>query len=188
MGSESHDGCDEGGALDRDLAPSFFATCGWRRTAFFMEWSAFYRYPYNLNFDSIADLLQQLATLDLPTLWGLSTKIRRLNEKLRTEEIKFWGNVLLASACAGERDPVKAKSSSVVKGSDTAQPAEAWGHLSSATPCGRQPCCCAQEPRSSWPTGPWGLFLAAPVCRAEPCCCQGENSTSSCHPCGTVQG
>lgn len=87
----------------RRTAPWAFALCGWRQHAYFMELSSFYRYPFTFPFESVAHLLYLLATTSLPALWALSDQMRRFNARLRADEVKFWGNLLLASACAGEK-------------------------------------------------------------------------------------
>lgn len=51
--SGSYDGCGSqlGVGAMRSTAPWILSLCGWRRHAYFMEWSSFYRYPYFLHFE-----------------------------------------------------------------------------------------------------------------------------------------
>eukprot|EP00913_Durusdinium_trenchii_P001994 g1844.t1 len=95
--SGSHDGCGESTAV-RVTAPWVLELCGWRRHAYFMEWSSFYRYPYFFHFESIGHLLQLVNSMTLPELWALSVRMRKLNARLRAEEVKFWGDLILALA------------------------------------------------------------------------------------------
>ncbi|CAK9068589.1 unnamed protein product [Durusdinium trenchii] len=85
--SGSHDGCGESTAV-RVTAPWVLELCGWRRHAYFMEWSSFYRYPYFFHFESIGHLLQLVNSMTLPELWALSVRMRKLNARLRAEEVR----------------------------------------------------------------------------------------------------
>eukprot|EP00435_Cladocopium_sp_Y103_P055912 s200_g18.t1 len=99
--SGSYDGCYDKSPALRVAAPWVLPLCGWRRHAYFMEWSSFYRYPYFLQFESIGHLIQLVKSFTLPELWARSVKMRRYNEQRRQEEVRWFTNVLAMLSLSG---------------------------------------------------------------------------------------
>merc|ERR1739848_91562 len=87
--NEHWEGCAPSRPGIRRIAPWMFRLCGWRCSAYLMEWSSFYRYPYYLLFESIAHLTFILKAMPLSALWELSARMRTFDTRLRASEIKF---------------------------------------------------------------------------------------------------